>query len=213
MLGTSEGRARKLRQYARRALLILGVLLVAACSGGGCSSGCSGCGMTPLVKPIDSANIIANAGTLRVTRSGLDFIQAEMPTLAQQLVAGTSGGELQYPLTLGSQTVAGIQLSFCPSGANPTSDPEQCELDVQLGQATFAVNAVTPDAITVSGTLPVRMQDLPITGTYTIPYIYYPFSLTLNAGLGSESPGRAPARTVRPTRTTSRCRSPSPCPS
>ncbi len=125
MLGTGEGRARKLRLYARRALLIVGVLLVAACSGGGCSSGCSGCGMTPLTKPIDSSSIISNAGSLRVTRSGLDFIQTAMPTLAQQLVSGTSGGELQYPLTLGTQTVAGIQLSFCPSGpirqATPSS--------------------------------------------------------------------------------------------
>ena len=186
MLGRGNGRASALRFYARHALVIVVVLLVAACSGGGCSSGCSGCGMTPLTRVINPADIIQNAGSARITRSGLDFIAASAPTLASSILS-TVGGEYQYPISVAPTSLSGITLSFCPGGASTTSNPAMCELDVEIGRASFQVDAINADSIAISGTLPVKLEDLPVQGSYTVSVLGLSktLTLTLNVGLGA----------------------------
>jgi hypothetical protein len=176
MLGRSNGHSTALRAYVRRALLIVAVLLIAACSGGGCSSGCSSCGLTPLVEPIPTADIISNAGSLRVTRSGLDFIAASAPTLAGNFLNSGSGGVFEYEVQ--KTTTSTLNATICTTGPNETSNPQLCTADIDLGNATFHVDAVTPDAVTVSGTLPVKVEDLPVSATEGI-------TLTVYVGVGS----------------------------
>jgi hypothetical protein len=171
----------------RHGLSILFVVLLFACSGGGCSSGCSSCGMTPLTRPIATANLIDNAGSLRLTRSGLDFLQSSAPVLAGSLIGSGSGGEFQYPITLAPDTLDGITISFCPSGPNETSTPEECTLQVELSRATFYIDSVTPNAIMVSGTIPILLSDLPLSGSYTVSVlgISKTLTITLHVGVGS----------------------------
>jgi hypothetical protein len=174
MLGRGNGRG-ALRFYARHALVIIVVLLIAACSGGGCSSGCSGCGLGTLTRPISTANTIENAGSARITRSGLDFIANNAGTLAGGLLH-TMGGEYQYPVSIPSTSISGFDISLCPNGPNASSNPEQCELDALLGKATFHVDSVipagsTPSAIVVSGTIPIKLEDLPLSASYSVPII------------------------------------------
>jgi hypothetical protein len=140
-----------------RAFTILFFLIVASCSGGGCSSGCSGCGIQPLSAAFPQQSEITNAGTARITRTGLTFLEQNAPTLAQTFLGGT-GGVIQFAIPNTSESIGDI----CPSGSDATSDPEICEIDINLGTSTFYIDAVTPDALTVSGTLNVRAEDLPV---------------------------------------------------
>ena len=142
--------ASALRLYARHALVIVVVLLIAACSGGGCSSGCSGCGLSTLTRPIATANTVNNAGSARITRSGLDFIASNAGTLAGSLLGG-SGGTFTYPVNIGNQNLGGFTIQLCPNGPSTTSNPEQCELEAELGKATFHVDSVIP-----AGTTPLQ---------------------------------------------------------
>src|SRR5262245_51825058 len=57
-------------RFIRHLFVIFAVLLALGCSGGGCSSGCSGCGITPLAEGFASDARIENAGSARLTESG-----------------------------------------------------------------------------------------------------------------------------------------------
>src|SRR5580658_10558447 len=149
MSKAAAGREDSMLRHWHRAFTILLVLIVAACSGGGCSSGCSSCaGITPIGRAFPANDQVTNAAAARVTRDGLDFIQSNAPTLAQKILGGT-GGVIQFAVPNTSESVGTI----CPNGSNATSSPEICEIDLNIGASTFYVDAVTPDAVTVSGTL------------------------------------------------------------
>ena len=194
MLGSSKIRGGRPLLFLRHAIVIAVVLLIAACSGGGCSS-CSGCGMTPLTRPISAADTIDNAGSIRLTKSGLNFLASAAPSLAAKFLGSTTG-EYQYPLSISATTVSipvigDINVSFCPGHPNPGSTPEQCELDVLLRTATFKVDAVNPDAIVLSAELPIQLQDLPITASYVLGVcpICTTISATVDLGVGAVPSG------------------------
>jgi hypothetical protein len=174
-----------------RAFTILFFLIVAACSGGGCSSGCSGCGITPVGREFPAVDQITNAATARVTRTGLDFIATNAPSLAQTILGGT-GGVVQFDIPTTPESL-GVTVTICPNGSNPTSDPEICTIDLDIGTSTFHVDAVTPDAVTVTGTLNVRAEDLPVSGSIAgIGFDIYvgignPATLTCNGNTPSDS--------------------------
>ena len=71
-----------------RHILAVAIFLIAAgCSGGGCGGGCSSCGgITPLTNGFDPMNRIENAGSARVTPSGLVFLQKNLGALAKGLL-------------------------------------------------------------------------------------------------------------------------------
>src|SRR5512141_423113 len=73
---------------------IVAVLIVAGCSGGGCGGGgCSSCGgVTPLANGFTPAKRIENAGSVRLTQSGLGFLQSNLATLAQGFLASSGTG-------------------------------------------------------------------------------------------------------------------------
>ncbi|MFT3763905.1 MAG: hypothetical protein QM820_00015 [Minicystis sp.] len=66
---------------------IVAVLIIAGCSGGGCGGGgCSSCGgITALPNGFDPAHRIENAGSVRLTKSGLGFLQSNLGTLANRV--------------------------------------------------------------------------------------------------------------------------------
>ena len=93
-----EWAARNRKGALRTALLVALFLLVASCSGGGCS-GCSACGTTPLPGGFPKASTIPNAASVRVTRPGLDFVQENIGLLAEKaLGSGATAGVVTFPI-------------------------------------------------------------------------------------------------------------------
>lgn len=72
-------------------LLALLLLVVASCSGDGCSSGCATSGTTPLPGGFPKSSTIPNAASARMTRPGLDFLQENIGAMATQALAGAGG--------------------------------------------------------------------------------------------------------------------------
>lgn len=150
----------------RHAFFVLMLLVVAACSGGGgCSSGCAGCGITPLPAGFPQASVIADAASVRVTRPGLDFIAANLGTVAAKALQGSSG-VLHFPIPSSTQqqSILGftITIKICPNGPDPNSNPPKCTADIDIGNAHLHLDAITPHSLKISGTIPVRLLDLPI---------------------------------------------------
>jgi hypothetical protein len=156
-----------LRHFTRNALAILLFFIIASCSGGGCSSGCSSCGITPLPSGFPNASAVTNAASVRVTRPGLDFLQSNIGALAGKLLGG-SGGVINFdvPTSMQSITELGfitINLTICPNGPSSTTNPPSCIADINIGGAMLTLDAITPSSIKISGTIPIKLQDLPIT--------------------------------------------------
>ena len=172
---------RSWQRHALRVLFLTLIFVVAACSGGGCSSGCSSCGMTPIPGGFPDAQLVTNAASIRVTRPGVTFLQSNIAPLAQKLLKQGSMGLIQYPVPMTSVSVPVVgNISICPNGPNPSATPlEQCTADVNLSNANLFIDSVTPDTITITGTIPVKVEELPVGG---IPLIG-----TINVGLGTGS--------------------------
>ncbi len=159
-----------LRLFRRLGVIGL-VLFVIACSGGGCSSGCAGCGVTPLPAGFPIASTITNAGSVRVTRSGLDFMQANLGTIAGNVLG--SGSTINYTIAKTSFSLSIVTIDICD---NP--GPGDCIVQVQLGNAALTLTAVHPDSLTISGTIPVEAASIPMTGI---------LGCTMYAGLGANA--------------------------
>jgi hypothetical protein len=145
------------KNLAQRVLLLALFLLIASCSGGGCSSGCASCGTTPLPGGFPKASTIPNAASVRVTRPGLDFVQENIGFLAEKALGATAGGKpgvVSFPIPPGTGNP-----KVC-SVAAPT--PAQCNAEIGLGQSKLRVNAITPNRVKLDGLLPVRIRDLPV---------------------------------------------------
>jgi hypothetical protein len=140
----------------RRLFVICVVLLVASCSGGGCSSGCASCGTTPLPGGFPKVDTVPNAAAVRVTRPGLNFLQENLSTIGIKAL-GTSapGGIASFDIPKSSTSGADI----CPDASPP---PPKCKAEIDLGNAKLRVDATTPNHVLLDGLLPVRIRDLPV---------------------------------------------------
>ena len=119
-------------------------LLVASCSGGGCSSGCSSCGgMTALPGGFPKEKAIDNAASVRVSRPGLDFIETNLPAVVTQITKAP-GGTLTFDIPnidpaktqIASLSVFGklyLDPNVCPGGPDPRATPPRCHNTVGLG--------------------------------------------------------------------------------
>ncbi|NUQ78291.1 MAG: hypothetical protein HUU21_32585, partial [Polyangiaceae bacterium] len=157
---------------------IVVLLIVAGCAGGGCGSGCSGCaGFEPLPAGFKPQARIENAGSVRLTNSGLDFLEKNLGTLAGTLLGdmGGAGGVITFPVPATSGTQAGIKYEICKNGPNANANPPECIAEISLGTAAITINTATPRNITVGGTIPIRLQKLPI----DIVYLFIPDSTTM----------------------------------
>ena len=186
-----------LRSSWRQFFAALLFLLIASCSGGGCSSGCSSCGIAPVAGGFDPAKTIANSASVRVTKPGLEFLSANLPSLVTQLLGrGGSGTPGVITFDVPSSTInttivfIPVTIKICPNGANEKGNPPTCVAAIDIGAAKLNVAAVTPDSIEVTGTVPVVMRDLPL----NIPVFSNvniamgdPGSLTCNSAAGSDA--------------------------
>lgn len=158
---------------------VFGVLatlsLVAACSGGGCS-GSSGCaGTTPLAGGFPKEKTVENAGSVRLSRPGLDFLEQNLPTIASQLTGATNG---KYVIAI-PETPAGENV-VCTGGPDPKTNPPRCAAEVDLGASSFRIDAVKPNALDVRGTVPLKLVNTPVRAK---------FGLTFNVNLAYGSGG------------------------
>jgi hypothetical protein len=165
-------------------LTLLGLATATACSGDGCSSGCGG--LTPLPGGFANDQRIENAAGIRITESGLDFLEANLGAIAGN-VLGSEGGLIEFPIpeTSGSQT--GIDYTICPGGPDPNANPPRCVAQFDLGNADLSIQPSAPHNLVIAGTIPVLLPQLPFEGT--IGFIPCNFDITMT---GNDScPGEA----------------------
>jgi hypothetical protein len=157
------------------ALFVL--LIVAGCAGGGCGSGCSGCaGVEPLPAGFEPKARIENAGSVRLTSSGMSFLQQNLGTLAGTLISGGAmGGVITFPVPPTSGSQFGIQYNICKNGAKPDGNPPECLAEIDIGKSAITIQTATPRNIVIGGTLPIRVQSVPI----DIVYGFFPDSTTM----------------------------------
>jgi hypothetical protein len=164
--------------------LFLFLFTVAACSGGAGCSGCSGCGSTPLAGGFPKASVISNAASARLTRPGLDFIGQNFSTVIGKVVTAP-GGLLTFDIPKTSTNISipilGTEtFTICPNGADPNAAPPTCVVDIQIGQAKFRLDAITPHSVKISGTIPLDLEDAPVSGSGII-------GIGANAGVGANA--------------------------
>ncbi len=83
------------------------IMLVFACGGGGCS-GCAGCGISPIPGAFPVANRIPNSAQVRLTSSGISFVEANIMPIVMRVL----GGGLDFAVH--RMTVsAGISVTIC----------------------------------------------------------------------------------------------------
>ena len=151
-------------------LTIVLFLIAAGCSSGGCGSGCSSCGVTPLPGGFDPQARIENGASVRVTDSGLQFLHDNLGTLAKGLLGGNGTGVLTFgvPTTSGSKV---IDYEVCPGGPNANANPPKCTAEVDAGSANLSISATGPHSVHIAGTLPVRLQNLPVHIKYLCTFL------------------------------------------
>lgn len=174
-------------------------LLVASCSGGGCSSGCGGCGgMTPLPGGFPTDKAVQNAASVRVSRPGLDFVEKNLASVVTKVVSAP-GGKLGFDIPNvdpAKTQIANIGIgkilidpNVCPGGPDPKANPPRCHAEVGIGSATFQIDSVTPNALKLRATIPVVLEDTPIAAELRAdPIIGGEFGLgtiTLHVGYGN----------------------------
>ncbi len=146
----------------RHLVAIVVVLVIAGCGGGGCGGGCSSCGgIAPLAGGFNVDKRVENAGSVRVTSSGLDFIGSNLSTLAQGLLGGMgAGGVIKFEIPTSAGSAGPLAYTLCPNGADPNGNPAICTAEIDLGNAKLTIDPAPPYDIHIKGTLPLRVQDV-----------------------------------------------------
>ncbi len=165
-------RARSFASVAKHVTLAVLFVIAAGCSGGGCSSGCACGGMTPLAEGFKPAQRIENAASLRLTETGIGFLESNMGTLASALL-GANGGQdgvvaFEIPPTSGSfnALITTIKYDVCAAGPKPDANPPECVAEIDLGKAQLKLKPTAPHNLKITGPLPVRLRKLPLTIEY-----------------------------------------------
>lgn len=154
------------RRFLKHLFAILVVLIVAGCSGGGCG-GCAGCGVTPLPQGFPAEARVENAGSVRLTQSGLQFLSGNIGTLVKAALGNMGqGGVITFPIPQSTSTTTILfvdcNITVCPGGPNEGANPPKCTAEIDVGNANLSVTTKAPHNVVISGPLPIRLQDLPI---------------------------------------------------
>ncbi|MCC6554351.1 MAG: hypothetical protein IT372_15320 [Polyangiaceae bacterium] len=123
--------------------------------------------MTPLADGFKPEDRIENAGSVRLTQSGLDFMEQNLGTLAQSLLGSGTGGVVTFPVPESSGSAL-IDYTLCPGGADPNASPPKCVAEIDIGNAQLAIDPLAPHNLRIHGPLPIRLQNLPIEIDYGI---------------------------------------------
>lgn len=154
-------------RFAKHVLIVMLFVIFAGCAGGGCTSGCSCGGITPLAEGFDPARRIENVAAVRLTDSGLSFLSANVGPLAAVLLGDEANGVLNFEIpsasgNLGCFYIGGADYDLCPNGPNPQGNPKECVAEIDLPNANMVITSETPHHLHVGGTLPIRLQKLPV---------------------------------------------------
>lgn len=153
-------------RLARHVVFALLFVIIAGCSGGGCSSGCSCAGVTPLAEGFPVESRIENVASIRLTDSGLGFIEQNLGAIAELALGDGMGDSLSFEIPQLSQDLFIANADVCPDGPKPNANPPECVAEVDLANAQLQVTPVNPHNVVVSGPLPIRVQKLPVTVTW-----------------------------------------------
>lgn len=154
----------KLDTMARQFLGLAAALALASCSGGGCG-GCAGA--TPLAGGFPPEQAVVNAASVRLSRQGLDFIAQNGASVASSLLKAPNG---TMTFTIPKSTLPEITVIDGPLGLDLKavlslcSEPGagKCVADIGIAGAKLRVDAAAPNALRLSGTIPLRLADTPI---------------------------------------------------
>ena len=157
-------------RIAKHLLAAVFVLLFAACSGESCSCG----GVAPLPAGFPAENRIENAASVRLTDSGIAFLEDNVGALASTFLGeGGGSGVMTFPIDTiyGSFEVWIFELVVywvCPNGPNDAVDPPECIVEINLAEADLYLESAPPHNLRTMDpgvhktTIPVRIQRLPI---------------------------------------------------
>ncbi|MBW2525473.1 MAG: hypothetical protein JRI23_14905, partial [Deltaproteobacteria bacterium] len=154
-------------RLVKHLVIIVAFILLASCTGGGCS-GCACAGINPLPSGFEAEQRIENAAALRLTDSGLGFLEQNLGALAGQFIGDGSGsGTITFPIPSqnGSFDVIGLALveyDLCPDGSDETTDPPECIAEIDLAGAQLQIDPEADHNLRIHGPLPVRIQRVPI---------------------------------------------------
>jgi MYXO-CTERM domain-containing protein len=150
-----------LRWSLRPAFLVLLLVVAASCSGAGGCSGCAGCGLTALPAGFPQGSVVPNAASVRVTRPGLDVLSANLGAVAAKLL-GANGGITTFAVPDATTSFGVLFFTINVEICKPAVGPGQCVADIDVGHANLRIDAVTPHAIRIRGTVPVKADDIPV---------------------------------------------------
>jgi MYXO-CTERM domain-containing protein len=181
---------------------VLFFLLVASCSGGGCASGCGSCGgLTPLPGGFPKEKTVENAASVRLSRPGLDFVEKNAGDVVAR-IANAPGGVLSFDIPnadppktqIADLTIGKVLLdpNVCPGGPDPKATPPRCRADIDIGKGIFRIDSVTPSAVKVKATIPIKLEDTPIAAELRGELFGAEFgigTITLHVGYGNNVGG------------------------
>ena len=153
-------------RFAKHAFAAGVVLSFAGCAGGGCA----GCGGAPIPGGFPLSQRMENAGSIRLTKAGLDFVGTNVGKVAEA-AAGGAATSFPIPESVSQVNVTGIgscTLTVCPGGPSPNANPPKCVAEIDLKTADLTLESAAPDRLVLRGdasagdALPVRLQNLPV---------------------------------------------------
>src|SRR5690606_32390809 len=103
-----------------------------------------------------------NSASLRLTDSGLGFLEQNLGTIAGLALGETMNGVMTFeiPTTSGSASI--IDYDVCPDGPKPNANPPECVAEIDLGNAQLDIAPTAPHNLHITGALPLRLQKLPV---------------------------------------------------
>jgi len=143
-----------------------------ACGGGGCGSSCGGSSVIPGGFKKDLR--VSNAAGVRLTRPGLDFLEANLASVIQKVLEGggssVKGGIMTFTIdtSSGSYKVPPfgfptINYTICEGGPKPDGVPPKCIVEINIAKiSNIAIDSVTPHDLKIHARVPIRLQRLPI---------------------------------------------------
>lgn len=149
---------RSIQHYAAA----LAFILFAGCGGGG--GGCSGCacgGMEPLQSGFPAERRIDNAASIRLTDSGVSFLNDNLDSLVGALVGG-GAAVVEFPIGATSGSQLGIDYFVCEDGPMDMATPPACIFELDVAGSGLVLTVEPDHDLRVVGPLPIRLQKLPM---------------------------------------------------
>lgn len=158
-------------------LLAVGMLVLASCASGG--SGCGGCTGSKIAGGLPDTSVVANGGTVRVTRPGLDFFSQNFNAVLTSVLRQGRPFVRDPKRDQCGHRRSRYLADICINGPMPNATPPQCVVDIQIGKSVLRFDSATPNNLRISGTIPIRLKNLPI-----VVDVPGPFNPSPNVGLG-----------------------------